>query len=244
MLLIFSLGLIGIGQAQDTSPSLLEASNLENLIGKLADDDFLVRQTAEDELHRLLPLTAAGKPNPVEEICLATYLATDEPEIRARVRSVLADFATHLWSPVGFLGLTTAPDPSYDDKGKLTSRLKINKVQPDTGAAEAGLKPNTFIMGVNSTIFGNGNAKVIFADMLNARACGEKVTLHILEGGKTSAISVVLGYKARQPRRNEEGEEVANDPELCLREYFRVKKKLHPTLAPVGGPTPRGNRYR
>jgi hypothetical protein len=48
-------------------------------------------------------------------------------------------------------------------------------------------------MGANSTIFRNGNAKTIFADMLNARACGEKVTLHILEGAKTSAIAVTLG---------------------------------------------------
>jgi hypothetical protein len=243
-LMIFSLAVVGGGQAQDTSPSQLEGSNLESLIGKLADDDFPLRQKAEDELHRLLHLTPAGQPNPVEEICLATFLATDEPEIRARVRSVLADFATNLWSPVGHLGLTTAPDSSYDAKGKATARLKITKVQPDTPAAAAGLKTNTFIMGVNATIFGSGNAKTIFADMLAARACGEKVTLHILDGEKTTPIAVALGFKARQPRRDNQGEEMAENPELCLREYFRVKKKRHPALAPVGGPPPRNSRYR
>jgi|GEM_PF-5080353 len=241
---IFSLAVVGGGQAQDTSPSQLEGSNLESLIEKLADDDFQLRQKAEDELHRLLHLSAAGQPNPVEEICLATYLATDEPEIRARVASVLADFATNLWSPIGHLGVITAPDASYDDKGKSTARLKITKVQPDTAAAAADLKPNTFIMGVDATIFGAGNAKIIFADMLAARACGEKVTLHILDGEKTIPIAVVLGYKARQPRRNNQGEEMADSPELCLREYFRVKKKRYPSLAPVGGPPPRNNRYR
>jgi len=237
-LMISSLALVASGQAQTASPSPLEGSSLESLIGKLADDDFALRQMAEDELHRLLHLTSPGLPNPVEQICLSTYLTTADPEIRARVRSVLADFATNLWSPLGHLGLTTAPDPSYDDTGKLTSRLKINKVQPDTAAAAAGLKPNTFIIGVDSTFFGSANAKTIFADILGARACGERLTLHILDGSRTSTVDVVLGFKARQPRRNPLGDQIVNTPELCLLEYFRVKKKLHPTLAPTGASAP------
>lgn len=242
-LVVLSLVTSAHGLAQDDSPSFLEGTQLETLIAKLAEDDFTQRQKAEDELHRLLHLTAAGQPNPVEQICLATYLQTGDPEIRARVRNVLTDFATNLWSPVGFLGLTTAPDPSTDDKGKLTSRLKITKVQPDTAAATAGLKPNTFILGVDATRFGSDNAKTIFADMLAARACLEIVTLHILDGEKSSSVAVALGYKARPPQRNDEGQQVPTNPELCLREYFSVKKKLHPTLAPKGPPPPRP-RYR
>jgi hypothetical protein len=233
-LLVMASVLTGLGRAEEGSATALEGPNLEALIAKLADEDFALRQKAEDELHRLLHLTPGGKPNPVERACLAAYIATDDPEIRARVRSVLTDFAENLWNPVGVSGLTTTPDPLYDKQGKMTSRLRITKIQENSAAAAAGCRPGSHILGVDEIVFGTGNAKTIFAERLAARACGETLVLHILNEGRELKVPLVLGFQARPaPRGPEFGRQGRPQPEQCLREYLRVMRKSFPELAPA-----------
>lgn len=194
------------------------------LIERFGDEDFARRQQAEDELRKLLHRFPAGAPNPVEQACLATYQTTSDPEVRERVRNVLADYAVNLWSPSGHLGITTTADQTTDKDGKTVSRLKITKVLPGSPAAAAGLKVDTLIVGVDQSMFGGGNAKNLLDSVLTTRPCGAPITLHLLVNGQPSTLTVILGYRPRPAHRNMEGNEIPPNRELCLYEYFRAKK--------------------
>lgn len=201
------------------------------LISRLGNDQFKVREQAESELHRRLHLTPGGEANPIEQLCLKVFLETDDPEIRSRAASVLEDYATRLWSPVGYLGIAMNPDSGFDEFGKPFTRLRVDKVQEGSPAAKSGIKIGDFILGFNDKAFEGGNPKGLLTHHLGSCPPGQIVKLSILRDGRPDSVQVILGFKARKPQQDKEGREIPLDPKTCLKEYL-------PTVVNRSSPQP------
>ena len=194
------------------------------LIALLGDERFHLRQCAEDKLHELLHQASADPSNEVEQICYETYRTHPDPEIRGRVRAVLADFATNLWSSHGFLGLAIAPDSGFAENGDPVSLLKINKVLENGPAAKAGIKVNDLIHRIDEVRFKETTAAKQFDKHLALKKPGESVVLELERDSNIIQVTVVLGCKPRVHQRDENRKEMPLDPERCLREYLAAKK--------------------
>jgi len=213
---------------QEEAAALCEDKSLAELIALLGDERFHFRQAAEDKLHQLLHAAPSDQPNEVAVICFDTYQNQPDPEIRLRARAVLADFASTLWSPECFLGVATAPDPSFDEDGKLKTRLKITKLMARSPADLAGVRAEDSLRGIDAIEFADANATKQFTAHLAEKKPGDKVTLHLEHEGKANDVIVTLGCKPRAKKRDENGNSIALTPAQCLREYLAFKEGRSP----------------
>ena len=197
----------------------------EQLIVHLADERFVIRQQAEKELHRRLHLVTGGQNNPIEELCLKTYLTTPDPEVRMRTRAVLADFAARLWGPVAYLGVATSTDTGFDPQGKMAVRLRVNQVQADSPAAKAGIKTGDLIVSFNGGAFTDPNPKKSFTDHLAGCSPGQTITVSLQQGGRSRSVTVSLGYKPRKLNKDAKDREIPPDFEACFKEYLLASKR-------------------
>ena len=217
------------GEANPTSTSKIEAEAIcrdkpaSELIPLLANDSFHLRQCAEERLLALLREAPADQPNAVEEACYQAYQTAADPEMRMRALAVLTCYATELWSPESFLGLSVKPDSTFDENREVVSRLKISKLAKNSPAALAGLRLNDVIVSIDDTKFSGANAVKQFDGFLARRKPGRKVSLIIERNQQSMKITATLGSKPRTKKRDNNGQEVPPDPAKCLLEYLRAK---------------------
>lgn len=224
---VISICLAAAGVAEPVAePDLATAE----LIARLADDNFTVRENAQCELVRRLHLAPGGEPNALEALCYETWRTTGDPEIRARARAVLEEFATRMWSPTGFLGIAMSPDHAFDESGKRVARLRAVKVQAGSPAARAGIAKDDFILGFDGSPFAGGDPKSALGARLAATAAGESLTISLVHAGRSRESSVVLGFKLPSAQKAPDGREIPPDPEARLRKYLAAKQtRAHPT---------------
>ena len=203
--------------------AVCQTKTLAELIPLLGDEQFHIRQCAEEKLHELLHAAPADQPNEVEQVCYQTYRTDPDPEIRGRVRAVLADFATHLWSPHGFVGLVFVPDSEFAADGEPVSLLKVTKVLANGPAAKAGVKVNDRIHRIDDVQFKMATAANQFDQYLAGKKPADSVVLDLERDDNRIQITVMLGCKPRGSTRTDHGKESPPDPERCLREYLKAK---------------------
>jgi len=202
-----------------------EEKSPEELVSLLGDERFIMRQCVQEHLLKLMHDAPADAPNPIESLCYRHYCSNPDPEIRMRMREILMDLATNLWSPVGFLGVATAPEASFDKSGKMLTRLKVTKVAPGSPAARAGIQAEDVISSVDGITFSEGKARDVFMNFLASKGPGDVVVLHMERASRKSQITVVLSAKARPKQLDEDGKEQPPVPENCLKEYLDFKKR-------------------
>ena len=193
------------------------------LVALLGHDQFQLRQCAEEQLFKQLPQAPPERLNEIERACYTAYRSSDNPELRMRARAVLTQFATNHWSPESFLGVAVTPDSTFDDAGKVVSRLKISRVADHSPAARARIRPDDVIQGVDSLTFNSAGADKVFQRYLSKKAPGQTLLLHMERGDQKREVSVVLERKPRSQSRDENGTIIPPDPQKCLREYLGSK---------------------
>lgn len=198
------------------------------LISLLGNEGYHIRRCAEERLQKLLVEVPDDQPNPVEKACYKAFRESSEPEIRIRALSVLTHYATHLWSPGGFLGLAVSPHATFNDAGDVVTRLRVTKVLKDGPAARAGLQADDLILSMDGNPVSGKQANAGFESHLLRKTPGEKLLLEVDRAGKAVVATAVLGKKSRVKKRDKEGNEIEPDPQKCLMEYLDAKDHQRP----------------
>ena len=208
---------------QAEAQEFCRGKSVDALIILLGHENYHYRQCAEDYLLKLLVDAPTNQPNEIERACYKAFREHPNPEVQMRALSVLTHYATHLWSPGGFLGLAVLPLATFDDNGKVITRLKITKVLKDGPAARAGLQIDDLILSMDEVQLSGTSADKTFEHQLSQKTPGEKLKIEIKRGDKVVQTSALLGYKSRVPKRDKEGKEIKVSAQQCLSEYLTAK---------------------
>lgn len=197
----------------------------QKLCRLLSDEYFNVRQNAENELHRLLHLSARESANPVETACYEEWSHTPDPEVRARLESVLTDYATNLWGPKPFLGIAVIPEKSFNEVGELVLQLRVQSVAKSSPAEKSGLKEGDFLRAIGDVqLEGQADASKMLIAFLEKKQPGDPVVLSVTREGKTEKKPVILGHSPWvQANANPDKPMPPPDPKQCFREYLKKK---------------------
>jgi C-terminal processing protease CtpA/Prc len=213
---------------ESTKPKVVEFSQprFDELCRRLADERFQVRESAQEELHKMLHQTPADRPNPIEAACYEAWARTSDPEVRIRLEEVLTDFAVNLWGPEPSLGVSVVIEKAFNEEGKMVSRLRVQTVSPGSGAEEAGVKTGDFIVGMDDMrLEGEADAKAKMASMLGERKPRDRVALKLSRNGEVMNVRVVLGHSAWvKSKPGDEKPAAPPDPQHCFRVYIEKKK--------------------
>lgn len=217
--------LCGLGSAAET-PALDEAERRcadlapDALVALLGDERFVIRESAEARLHRLLHERCAEQPNGIERLCLRVYQTTGDPEVRLRVRAVLADYASTMWSPDAYLGVVTSDATEFGDDGKLLTWLEVTRLVPDGPAAKAGLRKGDRIVTVEREPFREGKAAAQLDACIGRKRAGDPLVLEIERQGTRGTVTVKLAFRPRSGQPSEGGTASPSSGE-CLRQYLK-----------------------
>ena len=213
---------------ETSKPAVVEFSQprFEELCRRLADERFPVRESAQEELHKMLHQTPADRPNPVEAACYDVWVRTSDPEVRLRLQEILTDFAINLWGPEPSLGVSVVIEKAFNEEGKMVSRLRVQTVSSGSGAEEAGVKTGDFIVGMDDVrLEDEAGAKAKLASMLDDRKPGDRVTLKLSRKGEVMSVRVALGHSPWvKSKAGADEPATPPDPQHCLRVYLEKKR--------------------
>lgn len=182
------------------------------LVEKFSSDDFDVREKAYADLEEWSLQTLTASP----ELLHQAWKTSDDPEVQTRCYSLMktallqrkykAVLQTRLDKAKGFLGIQMMGEAlPGGPPGHRAVRVQI--VLDGTPAQKVGLKPDDLILGVDNLDLGPPNkperqqfgvgviqshAVSRFSTYIKSRKPGEKVTLHLLRGGKPLDVDVAL----------------------------------------------------
>lgn len=212
--------------SRKTSTERFDARQFRKFCGQLGDERFKVRRNAENGLHQMLHQFPVDGPNPVEAACYKEWSRSPDPEVRARLESVLTDFAMNMWGPKAFLGVAAVPEKSFDENGKLVSRVRIQNIAKGSPAEKAGLKAGDFLRAIGDLhLDGQAGASEKLVAYLAAKQSGDPVILSVSSEGKTEKKQVVLGHGPWVQAKADSGKPAPPpDPKHCFRVYLAKKR--------------------
>lgn len=174
------------------------------LVAQLSSDDFSTRNKAYSDLEEwsLGNLTASP------ELLHEAWKESDDPEVQTRCYSLMrkATLQREFGKGKGYLGIQML---GVDLPGKAPGHqaVSVQQVLDDTPAQRVGLRAGDLIVGVDEVKlmpadpderrqFGVGivqsHAVSRFSAYIKSRQPDDKVTLHLLRGGKAMDVDVVL----------------------------------------------------
>lgn len=163
---------------------------LSPLIAQLGDPQYARREAAQEELLREGHL----QPEATLTACVTAYADQPDPEIRHRLRQVMAELVgQHLFRrPRGFLGIAYQR-VMVAQEGGAVARFQVQRVTPDTAAAAAGLQAGDLILGLDKLEVSADLTTEEFSQYIQGRKPGVKLAVRFLRGGETKTVDVVLG---------------------------------------------------
>ncbi|MBM3860317.1 MAG: PDZ domain-containing protein [Verrucomicrobia bacterium] len=188
--------------------------DIQRAIGNLGHERFAEREAAQQ---RLLEMGDADH-KALLAACVPVYRETKDPEVKMRLKDVMATVVDkHLFrAPRGYLGVRlnrvhVRGGGQFIAAGTVIppGAVWVAQVLDDTGAQKAGLQANDCIIGLDGKPCEEGPDG--FIEYVQAKRPGEKVSLSVLRGATTNAVSAVLGElpiaEAERIQTKERGDE-------------------------------------
>jgi len=186
---ILFAGQIPTGFAEEVEPNAAELEALpdlsdlsvEELVVKLGDEEFQVREAAQArliELNHEVP----------EEVGAAVFEAFEEsrdPEVRMRARGVLIEHALQhagYHGGRGFIGITFFGHNYFTPDGELNFGIKVGNVMGNFPGEEGGLVADDLILAVDDVSLNDPRGDALFSDYVSGRPPGSKITLLVQRG--------------------------------------------------------------
>ena len=174
--------------AADASAPPAAPDAVRALIAQLGDDEYAVREAAQQKLEALppdaLPLISRA------------YRDTTDAEVRMRLRLYAEHYFDHHVLPrysqyhrPGYLGIQQTEGRLDDGSGFV----RVVQVMPGTGAEAARLKPGDLIIALNGQPMPAVNATFAVAQYVQQHRPGDKLVCTVLRDGKQLEITAVLG---------------------------------------------------
>jgi len=199
---------------------LKAASPPAEVLSRLAADSFKEREAAQTGLLEW----AKRQPGLAKEWLFQRSQVETDPEVRRRCLDVLRSLVVedYLKEGKGYVGILMQSVPvQVPGLPKAKFGVRITMVVPDSPAAKGGLMVGGVIVGVNDQVWEEPAAEVAFSQWIQSRVPGSKVTLKLLENGKTVDRVLELG------RRPDEGQGIlAASPEELSR-LDRAARERH-----------------
>ncbi|MEI6083789.1 MAG: PDZ domain-containing protein [Verrucomicrobiota bacterium] len=180
------------------------ASEITDAIGELGAGRFAAREAGLQQLVTLAQRDSAG----VLQECARAYRQSVDPEVKARLRSVLQQVVDQYVyrAPRGFLGIRLqGGNIIIGGGGKLIingvtvppDAVWVTGTVEDSAAEKIGIKPNDFILAVD-------DKRVVtsaeFTRYVQSKRPGTKVKLQVLQGANTNMMEAVLGELPQEAR--------------------------------------------
>lgn len=164
---------------------------LQRSIHELGAKTFRERESAQ---RRLLE---AGEQDyqAVLSQCLRAYSIAKDPEVRVRVREIMAALVDKFIfnRPRGFLGVALHPAAAIVDGEKRAGAISVQNVIADSAAQRAGVQIGDQILHVDNLGLPPDAPVGTFITYIQSKRPGDKVTLTIKKDAGVQAVDVQLG---------------------------------------------------
>ena len=185
------LALSGTRADADTTEPVSTA-RLSDVFKKLGSDDFITREVAQQELQEL----ASSDEESTLDKALDKYLATEDPEVRFRLRSAMYGAVAANSRRKGFIGITMEPEWMRARGGQLrqSDSVRITNVHPGTAADKFGLQAGDEIIEIDGKAFTQNHREPNEQLQLYVRSLseGDPLRLTIRRGGKQQKKEIKL----------------------------------------------------
>jgi C-terminal processing protease CtpA/Prc len=179
------LALLPVGRAAEP-PAALRA-----VIAGLGAPEYAARETAVQALREL----GAQAPEAVIEEAMTAYLATGDPEVKARLRTVLHDLviAHRFIEKQGHLGVVLHPVRLPVTVGQRTAYpLRVRMILPQSAAAAGGLAEGDVIVQMDGQWLERRTRYADLEQALRQRRPGDKLTVGVLRGEQVVPLELAL----------------------------------------------------
>jgi serine protease Do len=194
------------------------------LIGVYEEEDLAI---LEIDGEALKPITWSN-----EKPALGAFLVAPQPDGRPAAFGVVSVLERNLReTDLAFLGIVS--DLGYKGQG-----VKVNEVQPNTGAAAAGLKEGDIVLMVKERPI---SGLMELRSALTGTQPGETVPLHVRTNGGEKTISVTLSKRPELPKiynpRLEQMERMGGKISRIRDSFTQVlQSDMRPSPDQIGGP--------
>lgn len=157
----------------------------------LRSEDFRTREDAQ----QMILKWAREKPAQTLELLYGRSLHDDDPEVRQRCLDVVRDLVIDEYNRdgEGFIGIRMQDEVVQMPEGERPrNAVRITLVMPNSPAAEAGLRINDLIVGIEGKTWHDVAALNPFSEEVRKHKPGQRVKLEILRDGTPMEVPVVL----------------------------------------------------
>lgn len=234
---------LALGLLLAIRPSLAATNALDDLIRQLGAQEFAARQAAQEQLLQ----RGTNDHVAVLAACVPAFVATTDPEVKIRLREVMAALVeAHIRNrPRGYLGVRFANPPvaALPQDGPAADAppaagILIQAVIEDSPAARAGLQAGDRILKMNDLELGENPDTQAFIRFIQSQAPGAPVTIVLQRAAETLTIPLDLGALPEELRA--QLAPLTKDPAAFFHDWLREQIGPATTTPPVDRrPAPR-----
>jgi hypothetical protein len=193
-----------------------DAARVADLVAKLGDPSFEVREQASAKLAELCP-------GAFRQLARA-YREIDDYETRLRIEEIVRD--RYLWHTLlkhnGFLGVGYPPN-GFEELPDGSIAVPLTLVSPGSAAEEAGLNVGDKVRSIDGASFSDRNNDA-FRKLIQDKGAGAKIALEVVRGRRTLLIEVTLRARPidqyTQPELLDELNRRMQDYTMWWRQFF------------------------
>jgi C-terminal processing protease CtpA/Prc len=208
ILVLLLLGAAAAVRAETNLPPA-PAGAVAPLVATLGDAAYARRELAQRQLIE----RGLAEPEPVLDECLRAMAATRDPEVRTRLRQVLAavvDAAIYR-RPRSYLGIQLNQKVQAAADGEPRIGIEVASIVPNSPAARADVQPGDAIRRVDGRDVSGEKALTEFVQYVQSRQPGTRLRLGLGRGADALTIEAVVEPMPAEMQARAAGEESSEE---------------------------------